>query len=93
MEEYVKKGILITCFKSDLGFRFYFKDLKSDYLYNPVQHENIDRGDGTFKTKTIIPHYKTFEEGLKEMKLQADKYLGVCAEPLNLWKRLWNYKR
>lgn len=79
MEEYFKKGILITCFKSGLGFRFYFKDLKSDYLYNPLNYERIDMGDGTFKNKTTIPHYKTFEEGMEEMKKQADKYLdGNC---------------
>ena len=75
MEEYVNKGILITCFKSPLGFRFYFKDLNSDYLYNPITCESIDRGDGTLKNKTSIPHYETFEEGMEEMKKQADKYL------------------
>ena len=80
MEEYVKKGILITCFKSESGFRFYFKDLKSDYLYNPLTYESIDMGDGTFKCKTVVPHYDTFEEGMKEMKLRADEYLeSNCA--------------
>lgn len=74
-EDYLSKGILITCFKSDLGFRFYFKDLNSDYLYNPLNHESIDRGDGTFKNTTTIPHYETFEDGMLEMKKQADKYL------------------
>ena len=59
----------------DLGFRFYFKDLNSDYLYNPLTYESIDRGDGTLKNKTIIPHYETFDEGMSEMKKQADKYL------------------
>tara|TARA_R110000851_G_scaffold107231_10_gene227285 strand:+ start:439 stop:693 length:255 start_codon:yes stop_codon:yes gene_type:complete len=75
MEDYIKKGILITCFKSDLGFRFYFKDLNRGYLYNPLTYESIDRGDGTFKSKTIIPYYKIFEDGMEEMKIQADKYL------------------
>jgi len=75
MEEYVKKGILITCFKSPFGFRFYFKDLKTDYLYNPLTYEDIDRGDGTLKTERIIPYYATFEEGMIDMKLEADKYL------------------
>ena len=75
MEEYVKKGILITCFKSPLGFRFYFKDLNTDYLYNPLGHKAVARGDGTFKTSVVIPYYKTFDEGLKEMKIQANIYL------------------
>lgn len=75
MEEYIQKGILITCFKSPLGFRFYFKDLNTDYLYNPLTYEEVDRGDGTFKTKTIIPHYDSFTEGLEEMKKEADIYL------------------
>jgi hypothetical protein len=75
MEEYVKMGILITCFKSPLGFRFYFKDLNTDYIYNPLTYESIDRGDGSLKNKTIIPHYDTFEDGLTEMKKQADIYL------------------
>lgn len=75
MEEYIKKGILITCFKSPLGFRFYFKCLKTDYLYNPLTYEEVDRGDDTFRTIRIIPYYETFDEGLKEMKLQADIYL------------------
>ena len=80
MEEYIKKGILITCFHSPLGFRFYFKHLDSNYLYNPIESEQVDRGDGTFKNKTIVPHYADFNEGLKEMKLQADKYLeSNCA--------------
>lgn len=75
MEEYVKRGILITCFKSPLGFRFYFKDLNADYLYNPLTYESIERGDGSLKNKTIIPYYDTFDEGMEEMKKQADRYL------------------
>ncbi len=75
MKEYIKKGILITCFHTPSGFRFYFKDLIDDYLHNPVSYENIDRGDGTIKTMVIIPYYESFDKGLEEMKKEADIYL------------------
>ena len=84
MEEYVKKGILITCFHSPLGFRFYFKHLASGYIHNPLAYEEIDRGDGTFKTITIVPYYETFSEGLIEMELEADIYLKKKYESTNI---------
>ena len=75
MEEYIKKGVLITCFHSPLGFRFYFKHLASGYIHNPLTYEEVDRGDGTFKSTRIVPHYETFDEGLSSMKCAADIYL------------------
>jgi len=37
--------------------------------------KKIDIGNGQIKTKTIIPHYESFDEGLQEMKKTADIYL------------------
>lgn len=65
-------GILITCFATDIEgkvwFRFYFKDLKSKFIYNPI--EKLNSG------KIRYPLYENYDIGLIEMLKKASEYLN-----------------
>ena len=67
--ELVSKNIIITIFPFKDGsvykYRAYFRDLNTDYLYNPIMKDG----------KVNIPIYNSYEEALKEMIIQCNIHL------------------
>lgn len=66
-----KNHILITCFsfkvKDDRFYRFYFVDIKTDFLHNPLI--TLETG------KKQHPFYADYNEGLQIIQAAADEYL------------------
>lgn len=70
-ELFEKDSIIITSFsfkdKDVINYRFYFKDMKSDYVYNPtIVVKNSKR---TYEV------YLDYAEGLLAMVEEANKYI------------------
>lgn len=65
-----KNNILICYFSvkhsANIYYRFYFKDMKCDYIYNPLSIKD---------EKAHYHLYNSFEEGLSEMIEKANAYL------------------